>query len=75
MVDQLAGIRPTVTDRRPLVGQHPKFSNLYILNGFGSRGVMIAPFASEQLLNSIEKGDEIHPNMNISRFTKKHFKN
>jgi glycine/D-amino acid oxidase-like deaminating enzyme len=75
VVDQLAGIRPTVTDRRPLVGQHPKFFNLYILNGFGSRGVMIAPFASEQLLNSIEKGDEIHPNMNISRFTKKHFKN
>lgn len=75
VVDQLAGIRPTVTDRRPLVGQHPKHENLYVLNGFGSRGVMIAPFASQQLLNSIEMGSTVHPEMNISRFTKKYFKN
>ncbi|MFK7810873.1 MAG: NAD(P)/FAD-dependent oxidoreductase [Maribacter sp.] len=75
VVDQLAGIRPTVTDRRPLVGQHPKHYNLYVLNGFGSRGVMIAPFASQQLFNSIELGNDIHSEMDISRFTKKHFKN
>lgn len=75
VVDQLAGIRPTVTDRRPLVGRHPKNENMFVLNGFGSRGVMIAPFASKQLLNLIEKGTAIHPEMNISRFTKKHFKN
>jgi len=75
VVDQLAGIRPTVTDRRPLVGRHPKHKNLYVLNGFGSRGVMIAPFASLQLLNSIEMGNSIHSEMDISRFTKKHFKN
>lgn len=74
VVDQLAGIRPTVTDRRPLVGKHPKYANIYVLNGFGSRGVMIAPYASEQLLNFIEKGDEIHHEMDISRFTQKHFK-
>jgi len=75
VVGQLAGIRPTVTDRRPLVGQHPKHSNLYVLNGFGSRGVMIAPFASQQLYNLIEHEITIHPEMAISRFTKKHFKN
>ena len=75
VVDQLAGIRPTVTDRRPLVGRHPKYKNLYVLNGFGSRGVMIAPFASQQLLNLIEKDEAIYPEMDISRFTKKHFKN
>lgn len=75
VVDQLAGIRPTVTDRRPLVGQHPKHKNLYILNGFGSRGVMIAPFASQQLLNYIEMKTSIHAEMDSARFTKKHFKN
>lgn len=75
VVGQLAGIRPTVTDRRPLVGQHPKHRNLYVLNGFGSRGVMIAPFASQQLYNLIENEIVIHPEMTISRFTKKHFKN
>ncbi len=72
VVDQVAGIRPTVTDRRPLVGQHPKYSNLYVLNGFGSRGVLIAPYASEQLLNFIEKQTPIATEMNISRFAKKY---
>ena len=74
VVDQLAGIRPTVTDRRPLVGRHPQHENLYVLNGFGSRGVLIAPSASLQLLNAIEKEETIQAEMNISRFTKKHFK-
>ena len=74
VVDQLAGIRPTVTDRRPLVGQHPKHNNLYVLNGFGSRGVMIAPFASQQLLNLIEKNIDISIEMDVQRFTKKYFK-
>lgn len=42
IVDQLAGVRPTVADRRPLVGKHPDYGNLYLLNGFGSRGVLIS---------------------------------
>ncbi|MEO0902698.1 MAG: FAD-dependent oxidoreductase [Bacteroidota bacterium] len=54
VVDHVAGIRPTVVDRRPLVGVHPIHQNLYCLNGFGSRGVLIAPYASEQLFNCIE---------------------
>lgn len=74
VVGHVAGIRPTVTDRRPLVGQHPKHENIYVLNGFGSRGVIIAPFASEGLFNFIEKNEPLHPEMDISRFTKKHFK-
>lgn len=73
VVDQLAGIRPTVTDRRPLVGQHPKHENLFVLNGFGSRGVLIAPFASEQLYDRIEKETVLHSEMDSTRFTKKHF--
>lgn len=75
VVDQVAGIRPTVTDRRPLVGRHPEEQNIFVLNGFGSRGVMIAPYASEQLLNLIKKNEALHPEMDIGRFTKKHFKN
>lgn len=73
VVDHVAGIRPTVSDRRPLVGRHPKFGNLYVLNGFGSRGVMIAPFASEKLYEAIEKKVPIPEEMDISRFTRKHF--
>lgn len=74
IVDQVAGIRPTVTDRRPLIGRHPVISNMFVLNGFGSRGVMIAPFASELLVNLMERNEALLPEMDIARFTKKHFK-
>ncbi|QCW98767.1 FAD-binding oxidoreductase [Aggregatimonas sangjinii] len=73
VVNQLAGIRPTVTDRRPLVGKHPKYTNIYVLNGFGSRGVMIGPWASRRLLHFIEEGKPLTPEMDISRFTAKYY--
>ncbi|MEL6974380.1 MAG: FAD-dependent oxidoreductase [Bacteroidota bacterium] len=66
----VAGIRPTVTDRRPLVGTHPQYKNLFCLNGFGSRGVLIAPYAAQQLFDGIEKGAELNQEMDIVRFRK-----
>ncbi|MEM8508015.1 MAG: FAD-dependent oxidoreductase [Bacteroidota bacterium] len=73
VVGHVAGIRPTVGDRRPLVGQHPQYNNMYILNGFGSRGVLIAPYAARQLYNLSEYEETIDAEMNILRFEKKHF--
>ena len=70
VVNHVAGVRPTVADRRPLVGQHPKHKLLYVLNGFGSRGVLIAPFASEQLFQAIENEGTIHQEMDVSRYDK-----
>lgn len=72
VVEHVAGIRPTVTDRRPLVGRHPKHSNIYVLNGFGSRGVMIAPYASEQLYKFIELNQPLQEEMDIARFAKRY---
>jgi glycine/D-amino acid oxidase-like deaminating enzyme len=68
IVDHVAGIRPTVKDRRPLVGQHDKYAPLYIMNGLGSRGVMIAPYVANALLNYIEDGTELDPEIDIKRF-------
>ena len=72
VVKHVAGIRPTVTDRRPLVGQHPDYPRFYLLNGFGSRGVMIAPFAAQQLFQAIEAQIPVHPEMDIARFAQKY---
>jgi glycine/D-amino acid oxidase-like deaminating enzyme len=68
VIDQVAGIRPTVKDRRPLVGQHPKHNNVYGLNGLGTRGVMIAPYVAHQLYNFIEKGLSLNTEIDIKRF-------
>ncbi len=74
VIDHVAGIRPTVVDRRPMVGQHPIHEQLYVFNGLGSRGVMIAPTVSEQLFDHIEDGQELDPETDIKRFQQKYFR-
>ncbi|WP_447635020.1 NAD(P)/FAD-dependent oxidoreductase [Flavobacterium microcysteis] len=70
IVEHLAGIRPTVADRKPLVGTHPKYPNLHLLNGLGTRGVMIGPDMAKQLFESIELGKPIDSSADIMRFKK-----
>ena len=68
VVDQVAGIRPTVIDRRPLVGQHSKQKRMFVLNGLGTRGVMIAPYVAQKLFDYIEHNLELDDEINITRF-------
>ncbi len=68
IIDQTAGIRPAVKDRRPLVGIHQKHQNLGILNGLGTRGVMIAPLLAKELFNHIENDEKLDEESDIKRF-------
>ncbi|MDY0780234.1 FAD-binding oxidoreductase [Tenacibaculum sp. IB213877] len=68
IVNQSAGIRPTVKDRRPLVGVHPNHSQLYVLNGLGTRGVMIAPTVAKNLYGFTENNEDLDPEIDIKRF-------
>ena len=63
-----AGIRPTVKDRKPLIGTHPEHKQIHILNGLGTRGVMLAPQMAETLFAHIESGAQIPVEVNIERF-------
>jgi glycine oxidase len=68
VIEHVAGIRPTVKDRRPLVGIHHERPELATLNGLGTRGVMIAPVAAKELYDCLENGIELRKEINISRF-------
>lgn len=68
IIDHQAGIRPTVKDRRPMLGTHPKYKNAHLLNGMGTRGVMLAPAMALLLFNHIEKDEEIDLHVSINRF-------
>jgi glycine/D-amino acid oxidase-like deaminating enzyme len=70
IVTQSAGIRPTVKDRRPLVGKHPIYKNMAILNGLGTRGVMIAPWAANQLYHHLENDKDLDFEITINRYQK-----
>ncbi|WP_431159311.1 NAD(P)/FAD-dependent oxidoreductase [Winogradskyella poriferorum] len=69
IVEHVAGVRPTVKDRRPLVGVHPEYKNLYVLNGLGTRGVMIAPYVASKLYQNITNNIPLDEEINITRFT------
>lgn len=70
VIDHLAGVRPTVKDRRPLVGTHPSFSRLHVLNGLGTRGVMLAPSMAQSLYDKIENQIPLSLEIDIQRLKK-----
>ena len=74
IMEHLAGIRPTVKDRRPLLGKHHLHNQLYILNGMGTRGVLFAPYLSDKLFQFIENGIPLDNEISIERIYKKLFR-
>ena len=68
IVAHFAGVRPTVRDRRPLIGTHFKHKNLHILNGLGTRGVMLAPAMALDLYHSIEDETPLDSTIDINRY-------
>lgn len=70
LIEHNAGIRPTTKDRRPLVGVHPKYKDMYVLNGLGTRGVMIGPYVAKHLFDFIEHKIELPLDMDIKRLKK-----
>ena len=60
--------RPTVQDRRPILGAHPKHSNLYVFNGLGTRGLLNGTNYSVLLYNFIENNLSLPKEVDIERF-------
>ena len=69
IVEHNANIRPTTVDRRPMIGSHSNFKNIYLLNGLGSRGILLAPTLSAWLYNQIYKSSPIPKEVDLKRFT------
>ena len=68
IVGQEAGVRPTTIDRRPLMGRHPKMNNLYIFNGLGTKGYLLAPLLSGQMAAFILHNSDLDIETDITRF-------
>ena len=70
VMEQLSGIRPTVKDRKPLLGSHHIHKDLHLLNGLGTRGVLLGPEMAEILYNYIENKVPLPKDVNIERYCK-----
>lgn len=71
IISHFAGVRPTVKDRKPMIGTHKNHNRLHILNGLGTRGVMLAPVMALDLFDSIENAKPLDKSIDIKRFIKK----
>lgn len=68
LVKHEAAVRPASSDRRPVIGPHPEHHNVYIFNGLGTKGVMIAPFFSEKFVNFYLQTGSLPPEVAVQRF-------
>ena len=67
LIQQKTGIRPATQDRRPFIGFHPtKQSGIF--NGFGSKGVSLAPYFAKQWTSEILGKSSVHSEASIRRF-------
>ncbi len=68
VVAHRAAIRPTVKDRRPFLGRHPKFRNVLIFNGLGTKGASLGPFWAHHLSQHLLQGAPLDEAVDIRRF-------
>lgn len=67
------GLRPTIADRRPVLGYHPKHKNIAIFGALGTKGVMLAPSFVGEMADLLLKGTPCDPEVRISRFVKRYY--
>ena len=70
VVDHVAGIRPTTRDRRPFIGTLKESDRKVFFNGLGTRGITSAPSLAQELYSHLEKGKDLHNEINIKRYYK-----
>ena len=49
VVDHVAAVRAGMKRRKPILGPHPDSDRVFVLNGLGSRGALLAPVAAQAL--------------------------
>ena len=70
IIDEKVGLRPTVPDRKPIIGEHFNHKEMYILNGLGTRGTFNGPAMAKELFDYIENNQEISSEVDVKRFRK-----
>jgi len=63
-----AAFRPTVKDRRPLLGAGATHPNVFNFNGLGTKGVSLAAWFSKHLLEHIKDQKELMKEVDVKRY-------
>lgn len=66
VLEQWAGVRPNIKDRKPLMGRISESE--WTFNGLGSRGVLMAPYLSAHFLEHLLNDAPLAPHWDVKRF-------
>jgi len=68
VLEHLAGTRPTVQDRRPIIGLLPGKHNQFLFNGMGTKATSLAPYWADQLISHILNGVSLPKEVSPARY-------
>jgi glycine oxidase len=66
-----SGIRPVAKDRRPVLGASTIQPKVFIFNGLGAKGAILAPYWAQHLVAHILDGLPLDSEVDVARFTKR----
>ncbi len=67
IIDKRAGVRPATHDRKPYIGLHHKYKTLGIFNGFGTKGVSLAPYFAKHFVDVLQGKGELDKEVDVQR--------
>jgi glycine oxidase len=70
VLEQRAGVRPAIKDRRPVIGEHNHYYNMYVFNGFGSKAVSLVPYFANHFCDYLFENKSLNTEVEYSRFLK-----
>lgn len=62
------GVRPSSLDRKPILGEHPKHEDVYVVNGMGSKAVSLAPLLIAEMVAFMYGREKLNENIKLLRF-------
>jgi glycine/D-amino acid oxidase-like deaminating enzyme len=68
VISSVAGVRPTVSDRKPLIGLHPNYNKIGVFNGLGTRGALQGPSLSAEFSAVLVANQKNTQNIDNQRF-------
>lgn len=71
VVDHRAAYRPTVKDRRPVLGRHPLHPSVFVFNGLGTKGASLGPYWAGEMRSFLLEGKQLPEEVEVGRFWRK----
>lgn len=72
VTNHLAGVRPAIADRKPIIGIHPEQPFTYIFGGLGAKGISLAPWCASKLLDNLLNNEILPTEIDVLRFKKRY---